>query len=62
MHGDLFADNEAIGHKFVDRLTRVGVGDFVNFIWVKPDLTLAAANDRSCESFLSAQIDPRELL
>ena len=43
MHGNLFADNEAIGDELADGLARVGVGDFVNFVRVEPDLALAAA-------------------
>lgn len=59
MHGDLLADDEAIGHELADRLARVGVGDFVHFIGIEPDLALAAANDRGREALLGAEIDPR---
>ena len=43
MHSNLFADNEAIRDELADGLARVGVGDFVNFVRVEPDLALAAA-------------------
>lgn len=58
MHGDLLADDEAIGHELADCLARVGVGDFVHFIGVEPDLALAAANDGGREALLGAEIDP----
>ena len=45
VHGDLFADDETIGHELADCLAGIGVGDFVHFIGVEPDLALAAAND-----------------
>lgn len=45
MHSDLLADDEAIGHELADRLAGIGVGDFVHFIGVEPDLALAAASD-----------------
>ena len=58
MHGDLLANNETIGHELADCLTRVGVGDFVHFIGVEPDLALAAANDGGGEALLRTEIDP----
>ncbi len=58
MHSDLLADDEAIGHELADCLAGVGVGDFVHFIGVEPDLALAAANDGGCEALLGAEIDP----
>lgn len=39
-------------------LTGVGVGDFVDFVGVEPDLTLAAVEDGSSQTFLGAQVDP----
>ena len=59
MHGDLLANDETIGHELADCLTRVGVGDFVHFIRVEPNLTLAATNDGGGEALLGAKIDPR---
>ena len=58
MHGDLLANDETIGHELADRLTGVGVGDFVHFIGVEPDLALAAANDGGGEALLSTEVDP----
>ena len=43
MHGDGLADDEAIGHEFADRLTRVGLTDFGHFVGIEPDLALATA-------------------
>jgi hypothetical protein len=53
MHGDRFADDEAIADQFTDGLTGIGVGDFVDFIRVEPDLALATANYRGGEALLS---------
>ena len=43
MHGNLFADDEAIRDELTDGLARVGIGDFVDFVRVQPDLALATA-------------------
>lgn len=53
-----FADNQAVFDEFANVLTRVGVADLVDFIWVKPDLSLAAAENACCEAFLGTKIDP----
>lgn len=58
VHGDGLADDEAIGDEFADGLTRVGVGDFVDFVGVKPNLAFAAAGDGSGETLLCAKVDP----
>ena len=58
MHGDLFANDETIGHELADCLAGVGVGDFVHFIGVEPDLALATANDGGRETLLGAEVDP----
>ena len=58
MHCDLLANDETIGHELSDCLTGVGVGDFVHFVRIEPDLALAAANDGSGEALLGAEIDP----
>lgn len=58
MHRDLFTDDEAIGHEFTDRLARVGVGDFVDFVGIKPDFAFPAAHHGGSEPFLGAKIDP----
>lgn len=60
VHRDLFADNKAIGDKFANRLARVRISDFVDFIWIEPNLALTAANDGGSEPFLSAKIDPKQ--
>ena len=44
MHSDLFADDEAIGNELADGLAGIGVGDFVDFIRIQPDLALSAAH------------------
>jgi len=54
VHSDLFADDEAIGYELTDGLARVGVGDFIDFVRVEPDLALAAARDGGGEPLLSA--------
>lgn len=54
MHGDLFADDKAIGNELADGLARVGVGNFIDFIRIEPDLALAAARYGGGEPFLSA--------
>ena len=58
MHGDLLADDEAVGHELADCLAGIGVGDFVHLIGVEPDLALAAANDRGREALLGAEVHP----
>ena len=58
MHGDLLANDETIGHELADCLAGVGVGDFVHFIGIEPDLAFAAANDGGGEALLSAEVDP----
>ena len=58
MHGDLLADDETVGHELTDCLAGVGVGDFIRFIGVEPDLALAAADDGGREALLSAEVDP----
>ena len=42
----------------LQRLTRVGVGDFAGFVGVEPDLTLTAAEDAGGETLLNTQVDP----
>lgn len=39
-------------------LTGVGVRDLIDFIRIKPDFSLATVEDRGCEAFLVAQVDP----
>ena len=58
MHGHGFADDEAIGDEFADRLAGVGVGDFVHFVRVEPDLALAAVRHGRREALLRAEVHP----
>jgi hypothetical protein len=60
VHCDGLADNEAILDELADRLAGVGVGDFIDFIGIEPDLALAAADDGGREALLGAEIDPVE--
>lgn len=54
VHSDLLPDDKAIGHKLANGLARVCIGDFVDFVGIKPDLALTAANDRGREALLGA--------
>ena len=58
MHGNGLADDEAIANKFADGLAGIGVGDFVHFVGIEPDLALATANYGGCEALLRPEIDP----
>jgi hypothetical protein len=60
VHGDGLADDEAICDKFADGLAGVGIGDFVDFIRVKPNLALATADDGRRQALLSSKVDPAE--
>lgn len=55
---DGLADDEAIRDKLADRLTRVGVGDLIDFVGVKPDLALATTDDGRRKTLLGAEVDP----
>lgn len=58
MHRHWLSDDKAIGDQFADRLTGVGIGDFVDFIRVEPDLALPAADNRGGQTLLSSKVDP----
>lgn len=58
VHCNRLLNDEAIGDELADRLTGVGVGDFVHLIRIKPDLALAAADYGSGEALLSTEVDP----
>jgi len=60
VHGDRLADDEAILDELADGLAGVGVGDFVDFVGVEPDLALSAADDGRREALLSPEVDPVE--
>ncbi len=58
MHGDWLSDDKAIRDELADCLAGVGIGDFVHFVRIEPNLALAAAHDRSREALLSTEVDP----
>jgi len=58
VHCDGFADDKAITDEFADGLAGIGVGDFVDFVGIKPDLALATADYGSGEALLRSKIDP----
>ena len=60
MHGNRLANDEAIGDELADGLAGVGVGDLIDFIWVEPDLALAAVGHGRREALLRAEVHPGE--
>ena len=56
--GNGLANDQAIGDELANCLARVGVRDFVLLVGVKPDLALAAADDRRGQALLSSEVDP----
>jgi hypothetical protein len=60
VHGDGLANDEAIGDEFADRLAAVGVGDFVHFVRVEPDLAFAAVGHGRRQALLRAEVHPIE--
>jgi hypothetical protein len=58
VHGDRFADDEAIRHQLADGLAGVGVGDFRRLVRIQPDLALAAADHAAGKTLLCAEIAP----
>lgn len=58
VHGDLFADDEAIGNELADSLTGVGVGYLADLIGIKPDLALTATDNGGGQTLLGTKIDP----
>ena len=61
VHRDRLSNNESIGNKLSDCLAGVGVGDFVDFVWVEPNLALSATDDGGGEALLGTEIDPVEV-
>ena len=57
VHCDGFADDETIGHEFADGLAGVGVGNFIDFVGIQPDLALSASNNGRRKALLRAEID-----
>ena len=55
VHGDGLADDETILDQLAHMLARVGVGDLVVFVGVKPDLVLTALEDGRSETLLKSQ-------
>ena len=45
VHGNGFADDEAICDELADCLTGIGVRDLIHFVRVEPDLALAAPDN-----------------
>ncbi len=60
VHSDRLANDKAIRYELTDGLAGVGVGDFVDFVGIKPDFALPAPDHRGRESLLSAEIDPEQ--
>jgi hypothetical protein len=58
VHGHRLADDEAIADQLSDGLSGVGIGDFVHFVGIEPDLALSAAHDGRSETLLSTEVDP----
>lgn len=60
VHRNGLSDNESIGDELSDCLAGVGVGDFVDFVWVEPNLALSTTDDGGGEALLSTEVDPAE--
>lgn len=58
VHCDLLPDNKAIGDEFADGLPRVGIGNFIDFVRVKPDFALSASCNGGGEPLLGPKVDP----
>lgn len=58
MHGDGLADDKTICDELSDGLAGVGIGDFGDFVRIKPDLALSAAYDGGRQALLGGEIDP----
>lgn len=52
------ANDQSIANQLADGLSRVGVGDFVDFVGIKPDLALATSHDRRSKALLGGEVDP----
>lgn len=60
VHRNLFPNDKAIRDEFADCLAGVCVGNFVDFIGIKPDFALAASNNGCSKSLLSSKVNPAE--
>lgn len=58
MHGNGFADDKSIADELADGLSRIGVGDFIDLVWVEPDLALATADHCGSQSLLGREVHP----
>lgn len=58
MHGDGLADDKTICDELSDGLAGVGIGDFGDFVWIKPDLALSTAYHGGRQALLGGEIDP----
>lgn len=58
VHSDGLADDQTIADKLADGLTRVGGGDLVDLVRIKPDLALAAADHGGRQTLLRGEVDP----
>ena len=58
MHCNRLANDEAIGDEFADGLAGIGVRDFVDLVWVEPDLALAAVGHGRRQALLSTEVHP----
>lgn len=58
VHSDGLSDDEAIGYELADCLTGVGVGDFVHFVRIEPNLALATAYNGGRKALLGTEVDP----
>lgn len=58
VHRHGLPDDETIGHKLANCLTRVGIADLVDLVRIQPDFALATAHHRRGEALLSPEVDP----
>lgn len=61
VHGNWFLDDKAIGEEFSNGLAGVGIGDFVQFVWVKPDLAFTAARHGGGKPLLGSKVHPEKI-
>lgn len=61
VHGDGFADDEAIGDELANCLAGVGIGDLVDFVGVEPDFAFATVRYRGREALLRAEVHPGDV-
>ena len=59
VHGNRLANNKSIANQFSNCLSGVGIGDFVDFVRIEPDLALAAAHYGRSKALLSSEVGPK---